>query len=1008
MGTDGVKQSEPVSPAAPGSDRRLIEEWLPIAALSEESVRERRSMTALPPTYYLHVWWARRPLVASRAAVLAGLLPADADQKKFLHALGIHGDPVAAKCAMDEARRSGERIANPYDYPRAFAWNPSEDDRHYLRTRGGDGGVPSVLDSTAGGGSIPFEAMRLGCNTYGNDLNPVAWLILKATVEFPARYGAPLLKRYKALSNKWLTTMKSRMQPFFPDDPNPDRQDATFLFARTITCPYCAGLIPLSPNWKLKKDIGVRVVPADVEGAGRVCSFEIVNNTKDQSAGTVKGGSATCPFSGCGRVVDGDEIKEQAQAGKMGEQLFAVVYTERKLVGHTKAGKAKYRKTRGFRAPRLEDNVAERVAAALAEKMPEWQARNLVPDEEVPAGTNDDRPRQYGMPLWRDMFSPRQLLGHGTSVEVFHDLLAKCGGPDNVSDLDKAALTYIAMGIDKMLNWNGILSSWNVKAERMRSVFDRHDFAFKWSFAEMASSVAGIGYDWAISTTGKCLRELIELGGEVTSGDADSLNFGNAPSREPGQIILTNQSGDHLAHLDEASIDCVTIDPPYSQNVMYAELADFFYVWLKRTAGVMFPEEFSAYLTDKDREAVANPAKFKDFKSVRGSGGAGRRANRDYQEKMAGIFKEARRVLKPNGIMTVMFTHKASGAWDALAMGLVEAGFVITASWPIQTEAEGSLHIKDKNAAKSTIFLVCRPRQADVDEGEDTFWEDVEPQVYRVVQEKVTKFKEAGIGGVDLYLACFGPALQVFSEHWPMTRGRPKQKPLPAKGAQLKMLEDEEFDPYAVRPEDALDAARRAVKDWKMRQLATIRRDASLDPVTEWYVLAWDAFQSPKFPADEALKLARVVGLSFDADLRNKVLEVKGGDVILWDSATRAKKQAIGQDFVRVKLDALHHAARVTQQRNVGAARETIEAVDLDSDADFQAALEAVLNVLPTPSMVNGGAKGILGNFAADAGSLEKLRQLMFVEVKQSDRWKAEQLPLFEKELDEAEGGVGG
>ncbi len=148
------------------------------------------------------------------------------------------------------------------------------------------------------------------------------------------------------------------------------------------------------------------------------------------------------------------------------------------------------------------------------------------------------------------------------------------------------------------------------------------------------------------------------------------------------------------------------MDPPYYDNVMYAELSDFFYVWLKRTAGQMVPELFTRHLTDKENEAVANPAKFA------GQKGAKALAGRDYQHRMAGIFAECRRVLKPNGIMTLMFTHKATGAWGALAKGLMEAGFIITASWPINTEAEGSLHIKNKSAANSTIFLVCRPRLA--------------------------------------------------------------------------------------------------------------------------------------------------------------------------------------------------------------------------------------------------------------------------------------------------------
>jgi adenine-specific DNA methylase len=993
-----VQEGQQQKKAAPKT-RRLIEEWLPIAALSEESIRERRSMTALPPTYYLHVWWARRPLVASRAAVLASLLPADADHKKFLHGLGIHGDPVAAKLAMDEARRTGKRIDNPYDYARAFAWNPSDQDRDYVRTLGGGGLPPKVLDSTAGGGSIPFEAMRLGCDTYGNDLNPVAWLVLKATVEFPERFGPELLKRYKMLASKWLKAMKERIQPFFPTDPNPEREDATFLLARTIKCPYCNGIVPLSPNWKLNnKGAGVRLVPRTKEppptsgaqrgGEDRVCAFEIVRDGDQQSAGTVKGGDGLCPFPDCGRVIDGDEIKAQAKAGKIGEQLYAVVYTERKIIGHSKNGKPKIRKTRCLRAPRAEDDNREQVHAALAERMPDWQARNIVPDEERYIGPAD-RSGLYGVKMVTDMYSPRQLLGHCTSVEVFHELVAECGGPGNVSDMDKAALTYLCFALDKALNYNSRMSVWMPTREVVANTFNRHDFAFCWSHAEMALTAVDLGYDWTTEQTAKALKELIELvGNESDADDASRLDFDRKSkiANRKGDIVLSCGSGDHLPHLADASIDAVVLDPPYYDNVMYAELADFFYVWLKRTAGLLFPEQFADYLTDKDREAVANPAKFKDFSKVKGSGGAKKRAARDYQERMQAIFAEARRVLKPEGIMTLMFTHKATGAWDALAKGLVDAGFVITASWPIQTEAEGSLHIKDKNAAKSTIFLVCRPREAVAADAETTYWENVEPKVTEIVAQKVGMFEALGMTGVDLYLSCFGPALEVFSKNWPIKRGRANQRSLPARGAQLKLLEDEEWDPYAVRPEDALMAARSAVKQHRMFQLTQVRRQTSLDPVTEWFILAWDAFKSPQFPADEALKLARVVGVNFDDQLRGNVLEIKGGDVIVWDSGQRAKKGVIGSMTGTCRLDALHHVAQAARERNIGVAKDMLERSELHKDSTFLMALEATLNVLPTPRMVSG--KGVLAGAAADAEALEKLRKLMFAnEVPQANEW---------------------
>nr|MBA3640619.1 DUF1156 domain-containing protein [Acidobacteriota bacterium] len=185
--------------------QRLIETWLPIAALGEESIRERRSMTALPPVYYLHVWWARRPLVASRAAILASLLPADADRKTFMHVLGIHGDPVAAREAIDQAVRTGIRVDDPYGYSRAFSYTPTAEEIEWLTSQGVRVGVvsPRMLDPTAGGGSIPFESLRLGIETFANDLNPVAALILRATAEWPARLGYELLDEFVRVAADW-------------------------------------------------------------------------------------------------------------------------------------------------------------------------------------------------------------------------------------------------------------------------------------------------------------------------------------------------------------------------------------------------------------------------------------------------------------------------------------------------------------------------------------------------------------------------------------------------------------------------------------------------------------------------------------------------------------------------------------------------------------------------------------------------------------------------------------
>ena len=277
---------------------------------------------------------------------------------------------------------------------------------------------------------------------------------------------------------------------------------------------------------------------------------------------------------------------------------------------------------------------------------------------------------------------------------------------------------------------------------------------------------------------------------------------------------------------------------------------------------------------------------------------------------MAAIFTECRRVLKPSGIMTLMFTHKATGAWDALTKGLMHAGFAISASWPINTEAEGSLHIKDKAAANSTIFLVCRPREDAARTASTIYWEDVEPMVAQAVRTRVEEFQKAGIGGVDLYLASFGPALEEFSRHWPLKRGTPRTKPESRRRVKQAELFREEWDPYAVTPEDALDAARREVKRWRLEQLTHSKIREELDPVTSWFVLAWDAFRAPKVAYDEALVLARAVGVELDAQIIGHLAEKKGGDIIIWDSERRAAKGALGPaDGSRGMIDAIHHAA---------------------------------------------------------------------------------------------------
>lgn len=963
---------------------RLIERWLPIAEIGIESVRERTPMTPFPAPNRLHVWWARRPLVASRAAVLASILPADASRSDFQYALGIHGDPVRVKAKLDLAKRTKEDLGpNPYGYARAFQFNPLTT-AYQLLPQISD---LTILDPTAGGGAIPLEAHRLGSRAIANDLNPVATLLIRATIELPSKHGKALAEAYTALAADFTSRCSHKFSSIYPKEPEGGRVDG-YLWARTIACPYCSGKVPLSPDWRLAPDgTGVCLKPQLASGPGdssRHCSFEIVGNLDEQSQGTVAGGDGLCPFPDCNRAIDSDEIKRQAQNGGMGDQLFAVAYKRPQNV-QTKSGKTRIKWERGYRTPDEADLDAQASIDQLSSKILEWEALNVIPNEMVPEGSKTDEARRFGMLSWRDMFSPRQLLAHGTATETFREMVESEHTSNTTDNVRSAAYVYLAIALDKLRDYNSRMTRWHVNRETMVNTFDRHDFAFKWSYAEMPLMHEGLGFDWALGATGKALKELVEMVGAHKQGD-----MLDAVQADASEVSISNGSGASMPHIADRTVDAIVMDPPYGANVMYAELSDFFYVWLKRTAGLVMPELFTRRLADKDAEAVANKAHFK------GQKGAARLADDDYRVKMEGIFAECRRVLKDDGIMTVMFTHKDTGAWDALAMSLMDAGFVITASWPVNTEASGSLHIKDKAAANSTIFLVCRPREDA--QGETMYWEDVEPEVARAVRARVGEFQQAGIQGVDLYLASFGPALEAFSRHWPLTRGTPAPEPKKKRRTQGEMFE--EFDPYAVRPEDALNAARREVKAWRLAQLASAKAQADMDGTTAFYVLAWDAFKAVSFPYDEALRLARAVGVDLEAQVIGRLAEKKAAEIKLWDSATRVAKGAIGPaDGSRGMIDALHHAAHVMRTRGAEAAQEMLEQAGVAKEDEFKVAMEALLEVLPPSKTFSGiDADKAVKPAADDFDALEKLRRIAY----EGEIGEPQQLELY-RELMAAE-----
>ncbi len=940
----------------------LIESWLPFEAIGAECQRERGASSALPPLYFLHVWWARRPLTVSRAAVLAGLLPqwsavlarlrkfptAEAYQAWFLRLLGILGDPVAARNLFVRARQLGETIPNPYNYDRAFTYTPPAEDletmldllEHTWGTR-----EITVMDPMAGGGSIPFEALRYGLTVLAGELNPVASVILKATLDYPARFGPSLVDDIRKWGKGWYELVKPRLEPYFTPLPS-GAEGAAYLWARTVVCPATGKPVPLSPNWWLSRGSNPVAVRLLTDPAWEEPCFEIVRGDAidfDPDEGTVSRGVGRSPWTG--EAIDGDYIKREAQAGRMGQMLYAVA--------------AKKPGGFDFRLPTEEDLAAVRRAeAALAENLPRWEAAGLVPREPFPGG-NDPRPLLYGMPTWADFFSPRQLFSLVTFLESLREVGAEMR---QEMDQERAAAveTYLSIMMDKAIIYNSRLCRFD-PSRGIRSIFDRHDFAFVWSHAEF--DAAHNLLPWAISQIEDAYKELANL---TVSAQLPlwSDPVGQAGKPAP-RVQIWQGSATDLSRVASGSVHHICVDPPYYDNVMYAELADFFYVWLKRSLGHLYPEFFRDTLTNKDDEAVANPARFADLD--RGGARPRRLAKRDYERKMAACFREMYRVLRDDGVLTVMFTHKQVEAWDTLAAALIGAGFTVQASWPVHTESEHSLHQARKNAAASTILLVCRKRTPSPQAGEGSgvgvvWWDDIQGRVRQVAREKAAEFAAQGVGGVDLYISTFGPVLAVISERWPVLTGE---------------VDEKTGRPKPLRPETALDLAREEVIALRKRGLL-LGREIQFDPVTDWYLMAWDAFKAEQFPADEARKLALALGLDIEEDLvrRKRVIRKKGSFVVLQQPQHRRRKGLADPEATTFDtlLDAAHAAMLIYQEDGPPACEAFLKRTALLTDSTFQACLQALLNAIPRTQ--------IKGKFVrSEAEALDRLRLAFFEDL---------------------------
>jgi len=757
-----------------------------------------------------------------------------------------------------------------------------------------------------------------------SDLNPVAVVTMKAAIEYPLKFGPDLQQDI----DKWVKWVgdeaEKRLAEFFPSLPGEKVQN--YLWAHTVKCPHCESVVPLSPNWWLSKTSNyggkglARKVTSDWYAvkpipnlAEKRVDFELVKGKKGKEItietqdgeynpddfATIGRGVGKCPC--CGTVIDDDVIKKNIKGGLVNSQIYAIAYRK---------GEGKLE----FRTSSDQDKNGLQKAAELVDKYHEdSEKRFYIPNELI---INDHGQILNYFQSWSGLFNTRQLLTLVTYVEIINEvkgkLRLKC-------ELEKynAISTYLALVLDRCIDRNCRLSIWHTARSSVERASTQHSLNLSWNYPEI-NGARGL-WDSSADAFSSDYGNLCALFGSLSQSSSIPKFEENCLTFP--QIDLA--SADSLTHLSDCSLNAIVTDPPYYGTIPYADLADFFYVWMKRTLGDVFPELFINEICDRDREAVANPSRFRNM-------GASPKelANQDYEAKMALAFAEYHRVLRDDGVMVVQFNHQDSGAWDVLAKSLIDSGFEITASWSVSTENPQNLHQAQKNSVSSTVLLVCRKRDPNAGQA---WWDDLRPEVANLVEARAPDFEANEINGIDLYLSAFGPALNVFSRNYPILAS----------------------DGTEVRPEQAFAEARKAIANYRFRKL--VQTDtAGFDPLTTWYILAWDAFRAREFPFDEARQLALAVGGFNVGELAKtyKLLDSTSGICKLLSPQQRFKKRAFSltdSEFsARYLVDGLHAIITLyLEEQSIDAVRRFMKNTGLVSNDMFMRAIEVALRVIP-------------------------------------------------------------
>jgi putative DNA methylase len=738
--------------------RKLIEVALPLDAINRACVREKAIRHGHPST--LHLWWARRPLAACRAVLFASLVDDPSSDPELF---------PTEKAQEDERRRLFDIIERLVLWENTTNEAVLEEARAEIRRSTG-GNPPPVLDPFCGGGSIPFEAQRLGLEAHASDLNPVAVLITKALIEIPPRFAGrppvhPDARRGVGATGQWKGAAglaadvrrygawmrdeaERRIGHLYPKVRLPKEHgggEATviaWLWARTVRCPNpaCGATMPLARSFALSTKAGKEAwVEPIVDREARTVRFTVRTGKGKPPDPPKVGRGANFRCLVCGQVAPDTHVKAEGVAGRMDAQLMAIV--------------AEGQRGRIYLAP---DDEHDGVA------------RSAVPSKHGLTEELADDPRniwcvQYGLRRFRDLFTPRQLVALTTFSDlvtearerVRHDAVAAGLPDDGVSLADggtgapayaDALATYLAFAVDRVIDRHSTIATWDSSPSKLqlRNTFARQAIPMTWDFGEGNPFCESSG-TWSPSISWVAEVVASFMGG--TAGRARQL--------------------DATASVDATVRPLVSTDPPYYDNIGYADLSDFFYVWLRRSIGSVYPDLFGTLLTPKARELVACPYRFDGSKA---------KAEHHFEHGLHAAFDRIRASADPDYPVTVYYAFKqaeserntdggqsiASTGWETMLEALLRAGFSVDGTWPMRSELGNRMMASGTNALASSIVLVCRPRP---DGAPVTSRKDFLARLRAELPPALRALQHGSIAPVDLAQAAIGPGMAVFSRY---------------------------------------------------------------------------------------------------------------------------------------------------------------------------------------------------------------------------------------------------